>query len=689
MPARSLKQARHPGRPQPLGGGSRLLLLTVAGGLWAAAVAGRLVDLAVVRHAGYRAMALRQQQRAIEISPERGVITDRDGRELAVSLPVQSCFAVPQDITDIALVASQLSPILQIPERDLVAKLRTAHNFVWVARRLTPDVAARIDSLNLRGIYFQQEMERFYPEKNLAAQVLGFVDIDGNGEAGVEYQLDKQIRGRPGQLFVLADGHRRYYHRTEVPPVPGANVQLTIDQNIQYIAESRLASAVANSHALGGSILVMKPGTGEVLAMANWPTFDPNLPAESDPAARQNRAISDIYEPGSTFKTITLSAALDEGVVTPDQEFDCQMGSILLFGRLIHDWHRFGMLTVAQILMHSSDVGAIKVALKVGNENFYRYIRAFGFGRKTGIELPWESAGMLRPPRLWQASSIGSLAMGQEIGITPLQLALAESAIANGGLLYHPRIVKEIDLNGQRIIPPEPPPTRPISAATAATMRHLMEGVVLEGTGRQARLDGYTDAGKTGTAQKVDPATGRYSRNRLIASFVGYAPLNNPAAVVLVVLDSPRGLHEGGQVSAPVFKQVMEQVLDDYNVPRDLPVEPLGQRASLAKSAPKQPARRPPPVARDSAAALAAVTAVPQAPPPGMFAMPSLAGKTVRAATEECLRLGLDPVLEGSGVAVGQQPAAGAFVRPGTRVVVSFALRPALVSTKGGNGNAP
>jgi cell division protein FtsI (penicillin-binding protein 3) len=339
--------------------------------------------------------------------------------------------------------------------------------------------------------------------------------------------------------------------------------------------------------------------------------------------------------------------------------------------------------------MHSSDVGAIKVALKVGNENFYRYIRAFGFGRKTGIELPWESAGLLRPTRLWQASSIGSLAMGQEIGLTPLQLAAAESAIANGGLLYRPRIVKEIDLNGKRIIPPEPAPTRPISPTTAATMRHLMEGVVLGGTGSKARLDGYTDAGKTGTAQKVDPATGRYSRSKYMASFVGYAPLNNPAALVLVVLDSPKGLHEGGQVSAPVFKEVMEQVLDDYDVPRDLPVPPLVERASLHKSVSKPATPKPAAVKSSASAAADAAPATPPTPPPGTFAMPALEGETVRAATEQCLRLGLDPVLQGTGVAFEQNPPAGTFVRPGTRVVVSFALRPALVPTKAGNGNAP
>jgi cell division protein FtsI/penicillin-binding protein 2 len=690
VPARIVTQAEPHGRPGLPGWGSRFLLLVLAGGLWSGAVAGRLGYLAILRHQEYRQMAARQQQRAIQISPERGTIYDRNGRELAVSLPVQSCFAVPPEIGDPGLAARLLSPILGIPVKDLRERLRSKHRFMWVARRLAPEVVERIQALNLRGIYFEREMARFYPKRQLASQVIGFVDIDGHGQAGIEYSLDKQISGRPGEIFVLADGRRHYYQRTERPPVPGANVELTIDENIQYIAEKELARAIQDTGSAAGSVLVMNPSTGDLLAMANWPTFDPNVPAGSSPASRQNRAISDIYEPGSTFKTITLSAAIDSGAVTPDQLFNCQMGHIMLAGRLIHDWHPFGMLTVGEVLMHSSDVGAIKIALKVGDANFYHYMRAYGFGQRTGIRLPWESPGILRPPKLWRPSTIGSLAMGQAVGVTTLQLIRAVSAIANGGMLYEPRIVRSIDIDGNKTVPPDVPPARVISATTAATMRHMMEGVVLKGTGRKAQLVGYTTAGKTGTAQKIDPETHRYSRRNYLASFIGYAPINNPAIVTLVVLDSPhKGSHEGGWAAAPVFKRIMEQVLNYLGVPRDLPVEPStetaaaraprrGRRASAIPAAKTQLAR----LAESGSTTVATL-------PAGMVPMPSLLGETARQANAQCLHLGLRPRLEGDGVAVEQEPEAGTPVRAGARVVVRFSLRPALVPAKARSGDAP
>jgi cell division protein FtsI (penicillin-binding protein 3) len=691
VPARIVTQAEPRGRRGLAGWSSRLLLLILAGGLWSGAVAGRLGYLAIVRHHEYDQMAVRQQQRAIEITPERGTIYDRNGRELAVSLPVESCFAVPPEIGDPGLAAHLLAPILDIPAKELKERLRTNHRFVWVQRRLAPEVVQRIQALNLRGIYFEQEMERFYPKGQLAAQVLGFVDIDGHGQAGIEYSLDKEISGKSGEIFVLADGHRRYYQRREQPPVPGANVELTIDENIQYIAEKELAQAIRDTDSAAGSILVMNPSTGALLAMANWPTFDPNLPSGSSPESRQNRAISNIYEPGSTFKTITLSAAIDSGAVTPDEVFNCQMGHIMLAGRLIHDWHPFGMLTVGEVLMHSSDVGAIKIALKEGNGNFYHYMRAYGFGQKTGIRLPWESPGMLRPPKVWRPSTIGSLAMGQAVGVTTLQLIRAVSAIANGGLIYQPRILRSITIDGKQITPPVDPPARVISATTAATMRHMMEGVVLGGTGHKAKLNGYTTAGKTGTAQKIDPETHRYSRRNFMASFIGYAPINNPAVVTLVVLDSPhKGNHEGGWAAAPVFKRVMEQVMNYLGVPRDLPVQGTTETAALRTHARPQLDIPPSAAARSIPARLSATAPVAvKTLPAGMLPMPSFLGETARQANEQCLRLGLRPQFQGDGVAVHQEPAAGTPVPVGMRVVVRFALRPALVSADARSGDAP
>lgn len=705
MPARAPKQKERPGRMEPSRWNIRLLLLVLAGTLWAGAVVGRLGYLAIWRHASYQELALKQQQRVIEITPERGTITDRNGHELAVSLPVKSCYAVPPEIADPALAARLLAPILKIPRRDIETRLRADHSFVWVARRLTPGQVRQIEDLNLRGIYFQREMARFYPKGDLASQVLGFVNIDGHGEAGIEYEFDKLISGRPGQIHVFADGLHHYYHRTEQPAVPGANVELTIDENIQYIAEKELARGVEDAHALGGTVLVMNPNNGEILAMANWPGFNPNFPGDATPWQRQNRAISDVYEPGSTFKTINLSAAINSGAVTPDEVFNCRMGSIDLAGRIIHDWHPFGLLTVAQILMHSSDVGAIEVALKMGDQTYYRYMRAFGFGSKTGIRLPWESPGLLRPPRMWSKSAIGSMAMGQGVGVTTLQLIDADSAIANGGLLYQPRIVRKIEVDGRTIVPPTRPPTRPISAATAATMRRLMEGVVLQGTGFYAQVKGYTVAGKTGTAQMVNPATHRYSLSHYMASFIGFAPVNNPAVVILVVLDSVNpalnhGMYEGGQVSAPVFRRIMQQVLSYLGVPPDLPIASPVERASLSGGSASNPAKvrassipaiwaaNEPKGKAITVSATKPPATAPAQVPAGMLVMPSLAGKTVRAATEQCLNLGLNPRLSGNGLAIAQTPQPGTLVRAGTPVLVRFSLRPAQPAMKNGSAGS-
>jgi cell division protein FtsI (penicillin-binding protein 3) len=689
VPERIFSRAEHLERANPPGWSARLLLLVLTGGLWAGVVVCRLGYLTIVRHQIYRKMALRQQHRVIPIAAERGPITDRNGHVLAVSLPVQSCYAVPPEIVHPGLAAHLLSPILGFPESQLKARLQSPGPFVWVERQLPPDVVRRIKALNLRGIHFEWESERFYPKRQLAAQVLGFVDIDGNGKAGIEYSLNKLIRGRPGEISVLTDGKGHFYRISERRAVPGAKVELTIDQNIQFIAQQALEQGIKKTHASAGTVLVMRPSTGAVLALANWPTFNPNLPGQSTPGATQDRAISDIYEPGSTFKTVTISAAINSGTVTPNEVFNCQMGHIVLAGRVIHDWHPFGMLTVAQVLMHSSDVGAIKIALKMGPQTFYQYMRAYGFGQKTGIDLPWESPGLLRPPSMWSATAIGSMAMGQSVGVTPIQLVREVSAIANGGLLYRPRIVRRLFVGGKEIRPPEPPPKRVITAATAATMRNMMEGVVLGGTGALAQLDGYTTAGKTGTAQVINPKTHLYSQSEFDASFVGFAPVNNPALVTLVVLHEPQTLpvykREGGWAAAPVWRKVMQQALSYLGVPRDLPVPPPVDRADLTDKPTRQPVTE---VASVVASAFTSKPpAVPKVVPPGMLVMPSLMGKTVRQATTQCLRLGLDPRPEGDGVAVEQRPEPGTLVRRGALVRVRFVLRPALGPKRVGNGN--
>ncbi len=567
----------------------RLLILAGVALFWMVAVFGRLSYLQLFRHGEYLARAQRQQQRTIEITPKRGTIYDRNRKPLAMSIPVDSAFGVPSEIVDEHLAARLLSGVVGKPQEELEARFESSRSFVWIARKLPPEKAEAITALNLKGIYLQKENQRFYPKRDLAAHVLGFVDLDEKGLGGIEYELDNQIRGESGKIVVMEDARKRWFDGGQAKLEAGADVLLTLDEKIQYLAERELGQAIAQTHAIAGTAVVMNPNTGEILALANWPTFNPNRASDAKAEARMDRAVSALYEPGSTFKLITLAAAFNEGITRPSEVFDCENGSVLVAGHRIHDHKRFGLLNVSQILAQSSDVGAIKIALRLQAPRFYDYIRAFGFGAPTGVDLPGESKGLLRPLENWGSFSIGSISMGQEIGVTPIQLIAAVSAIANGGFLYKPHVLAQLQRAGHALqvddVMEPMEPKRVIRPETAATLRRLMEGVVLEGTGPKAHLDGWTSAGKTGSAQKIDPSTGRYSRTQFIASFTGFAPINNPAVTILVSLDSPVGQHEGGEVAAPVFKRIAEEVLTYLDVPRDVPLNPKLIQAAYKKHA--------------------------------------------------------------------------------------------------------
>jgi cell division protein FtsI (penicillin-binding protein 3) len=513
-------------------------------------------------------------------------------------------------------------------------------------------------------------------------------------------------------MLILADAHRRWYDSTDRAPETGTSVILTLDEKIQYIAEKELAQAIRDTQAKAGTVIVENPNSGELLALANWPTFNPNAAKDSDPEARVDRATSALYEPGSVFKIVTLSAAIDQGIVKPDDTIDCQNGAIYIAGHRIRDHKPYGLLTVSQVLAYSSDVGAIKVGLRVGAPKFYDYIRAYGFGQPTGVDLPGEGRGMLRRIENWTPVSVGSISMGQEIGVTPMQMITAVSAIANGGMIVRPHVVRAMRHGTQMVEPQEPQPRRVVQETTAATMRLMLEGVVLKGTGRLARLDGYTSAGKTGTAQKFDIDTGHYSAHDLIASFVGFAPINTPAVTILVQLDSPAGEHEGGQVAAPVFKRIAQQVLAYMNVPQDVLVDANAIQASREQSGRNDnaiPDRKNDPNRDESLAdasdfnPVRTDTSTPAETVAGFGAsasgqgaqtielaegqgipVPDLRGKTVRDVTERCLKLGLNPVLIGTGIAAGQSPEPGTAVRPGSRITVEFARDVSLVSAAAG-----
>jgi cell division protein FtsI (penicillin-binding protein 3) len=661
-----------------------------------AAVLARLSYLQLFCYSEYLAKAQRQQQRIFEISPMRGTIYDRKGRELAVSLPMDSVFGDPAEITDVEMVARLLSRVLAAPADDLETKIREARTPVRLARKLSPETVQRIADMNLRGVFFQKENRRMYPQRELAASVLGYVDVDEKGIGGIEYSLDKQIRGRPGRIMVMADGRRRWYDRRESAADPGASVTLTIDETIQYIAEKELARAIQDTHAKHGSVVVQDPSTGELLAVANWPAFDPNDAGAYPDDARMDRAVTAAYEPGSTFKVITLTGAIENGVTRPDELVDCQMGQILVGGRVIHDWKKFGVLSVRGILANSSDVGAIKVALRLGAPKFYRTILSFGIGQPTGIELPGENRGLLRPIENWSANSIGSLAMGQEVSVTPIQIISAISAVANGGTLYRPRVVREVRGGPGAAARPAAEPRPVTDGRTAAQVRKMMEDVVLEGTGKAAHLDGYTAAGKSGTAQKIDPATGRYSAHEYVASFVGFAPVNNPVVTILVVLDSPVGAHHGGQVGGPVFKRIAEQALAYLDVRHDVPA-PSDVETAKNLQAPREAAGAAPQTdsskARFEAAVAKREPAAGAAPTMAFgdasaITIPNVAGQTVRGVTEACSRMGLVPSLIGDGVALEQFPEAGTQVLRGSRVTVRFGRPGTYVPASArGNGN--
>ncbi|HXO36380.1 MAG TPA: penicillin-binding protein [Candidatus Acidoferrales bacterium] len=568
-----------------LGKNSRLYLL---GGIllfWCLAISFRLVYLQIFRYGSFVKQAEHQQQREIPLSAKRGVIYDRAGHELAMSVLVDSAFAVPSEVKDLPTAVSLITRITGEDHNVVLADCHSHKTFCWVARKADDETIQRIKSLSLQGIHFQKEPKRFYPARDLAAQVVGTVGMEDSGQSGIEHAFDDELRGRAGKMSISVDARRQWFSDVEKQPEPGENLVLTVDKNIQYIAEKELEQAIHDTRAIAGTVIVENPHTGEILALANRPTFNPNLRKQITPGALTNRAVSYVYEPGSTFKLVTISAALEEKLTNPDEVFDCQMGSIVYNGMRIRDSKPHGLLPVWGVLAESSDVGAIKIALRLGEDRFYKYIRAYGFGQQTGIELPGETRGLTKPVSRWSKVSIAAISMGQEIGISPLQLSALISTFANDGVWVAPRIVAGT-MDPQSSPKKSLPQTvafhsgtsrRVISSYTAAEMRSMMQKVVLEGTGRKAILEGYTSAGKTGTAQKVDPATGAYSKTKYIGSFAGFAPVNNPQIVVAVILDSAVGLHQGGQVSAPVFRRVTQQVLEYLHTPHDLPLAPQHQ----------------------------------------------------------------------------------------------------------------
>ena len=559
----------------------RILLIVALIGLGFALIAGRLVYLQVIDRANLAARAERQQQRVVTLESKRGTIFDRRKRELAVSLEVESVYGVPSDIENPRQMAQQLSRILREDPKTLERRLASDKHFVWISRKVEPGRAAKVKDLGSKDVGFRFESRRFYPKKTLAGSVLGFTGMDNEGLEGLERSYDKELRGVSGWVLAEKDA----VGRTVFPggpgfqyrlPKAGNDVILTIDEVIQHIADRELERAVTTARAKGGVCIVMDPGTGELLALSvatahGRPAFNPNEPQQYKSGEWRNRGVTDVFEPGSIFKVVLAAAALEEKVVHPLEKIDCSAGSIKIADRVINDAHRNGVLTFTDVIADSSNVGTIKVALRLGKERFAKYITAFGFGRKTGVDLPGEIPGLLKDRRLWSGVSIGSIAIGQEIGVTPIQMAAAYGALANGGMLMKPYLVSQIVDQGGGVgkkFAPQPV-GRVITQDTCAKVSRMLQRVVAYGTGQQAKPTGYSAAGKTGTAQKIDPRTGLYSKKEYVSSFVGFVPAASPRLVILVMVDTPEGDIYGGTVAAPVFRAVAEQSLAYLQVAPD------------------------------------------------------------------------------------------------------------------------
>lgn len=548
-------------------------LVTVVGlvALGFVVILGRLFVVQIGHRVHWQARATQQYTRHATLQPERGRILDRSGRVLATSVAVPSVYAVPRDILHPEAVVGPLAEVLGIPSEAVRHRLASDTSFVWLARHVLPQTVTRLQDLNLPGIHFLTEMRRYYPKHRLAGQLLGFVGIDGQGLGGLEFRYDAALKAMPRRIRQQRDAIGRHIGLTpqEVATPPhGADLYITLDERLQHVAEKELAAQVQDVGAKSGLVVIMQPYTGDILAMASYPFFNPNRFQEASQRRWQrNRSITDPVEPGSTFKVVLAAAALEEQVVGTAELLYCEEGSFRHGHRRLQDYKPYGYLSFTDVMAHSSNIGAVKVADRLTSAQLYDYIRRFGFGERTSIDLPGEHHGQVYPLHQWSGFSHDSLALGQEITVTPIQLVRAFAAVANGGWLVQPRIVwRMVRDDAVHIVPPRKD-RRILSLRTTQQLSSILSAAVDYGTGQAAAVDGYTVAGKTGTAQKVDPIKGGYSHTEVLASFVGYAPAEAPRVVVLVMIDEPQNKRWGGQAAAPVFRRVVQQTLHYLQVP--------------------------------------------------------------------------------------------------------------------------
>ena len=637
----------------------RIVVAAALLGLWVAGIEGRLVYLQIFRHGDLMARAARQQSRTLPTPAKRGDILDRRGHLLATTVDVDSIYAVPSEINDDKEAVAKLCAAFRdcsAREREtLTDRLQNQRNFAYVRRQVSPDEARRVAAFGLDGIGFIKESRRFYPNKELAAHLLGYVGVDGNGLEGLEWTYDSQIRGKPGTVLIHTDAKRHVFSRFERPPTTGSTIELTIDEYLQHLTERELHAGIVEHHAEGGSAIVMNPRTGEILAMANEPTFNPNAYRDASEAERRNRAVQDLYEPGSTFKIVTASAAIEEKVMPLNTMIDTSPGFLRIGNTIVDEYggHKYGVLSFSDVIVKSSNVGAIKIGFKVGTERLSRFVSLFGFGRRVSPDFPGENSGIVWKPEQWTERALASVSMGYQVAVTPLQVAAAFSAVANGGEYIEPRVLRAVYRDGRRYPIAPKIIRRSISAETAATLTTIMEAVVTDGTAKPAQIGGYTIAGKTGTASKL--IDGRYSASENNASFAGFLPSRNPALTIVVVIDAPHaGGRTGSLVAAPIFKRIAESTLRYLGIGPTINPEPpvLVDRRETAdvRTRPR----------RD---ATSIVTLVADGPP---GTVPNLHGMSAREAVRTLVKLGLTARLSGDGFVMSQNPPAGAALEAGT-----------------------
>ncbi len=655
---------------------TRIAIVILGITLWSFLILVRLVQLQVFEHQTFVEIASENQQVTRSILPPRGIIYDSHMEELATSVPVSTAHAEPKNIKNIPATARKLAEILKMNPQEVLNKLTDPkRKDVILQRKIDPNAEKQIAALGIEGVYFVEESMRVYPNRELACHALGFVNMNEDGTYGLEQQYDKELKGKEGLFSLDVDALRRSYKaNVEVAPVQGHSLVLSIDKSIQYITDREITAAVEKAQAKAGTAIVMESDTGRILALSNYPQFNCTAYNKYQSDVWRNRAISDAFEPGSTFKVVVAASALEAGLTRPTEMIDCQMGTITISKHVFHDHKGYGLLSFGQILEYSSNVGAAKLGLRLGEQRLYESLRNFGFGSRTGIDLPGEIVGLVRDWHEWSGLSIGAISFGQEVGVTSMQILTAINSIANGGYRVRPTLVDRIiDANGDLAKVTTPERVRLMSPETAKAVSDAFEGVVLRGTGKRAALEGYRAAGKTGTAQKI--VDGRYSPNKYVSSFIGFAPLPHPRITILVQIDEPKGAHYGGDVSAPFFQKIAQETLLQLHVQPD-PAIPLPQFKPLIADVGSedyipdavQPLQSPKNGLKEEAQE--SITVQVKSGPD--IIIPNFRGLGKRTVLARCMELGIRLQAKGAGLAVFQSPSPGTKVSAGTACDVIF-----------------